>query len=199
MKYVVLGNSLVRHLVIPDVEIISISGMDWEVSVKFLTEQRHRFVNSRVFILIGPLRFTAMHKSRKEVAFKSTNLSTVQQLFAPFFNELKFLNITPIICPLFPMDFAEYNSRICRKGILQSFYEEWNKELRGHIVVENQKIYRFNNNNGLPTPYVHSRLFHRSRGHYRFRPHLLKDGLHVKMIVVDEWRKEFLRVMAKME
>lgn len=195
MDFVILGNSLVRHLSIPNVEVTAISSLDWEKATHYLMRHRERFAQKYVFIVVGPLRFTSMHQSRREVAFSSNNNSTVHQIFAPFYNELSFLNIFPIICPLFPMNFKTYNGNTCQAPICQGFYEEWNKILRGHIVVENRHIYRFNCKYENNTPHLHTLIYHRRKHHYVFRENLLSDGLHVTEEVLTHWKSEFQRVI----
>ena len=63
----ILGNSVIRGMSIDGVEVISVSGLNFEQSVKYLVDNRQKFYNVHVFIMIGPLRFTSKHESRGEV------------------------------------------------------------------------------------------------------------------------------------
>lgn len=199
MKFIILGNSLVRGLIVPDTETISINGLDWERSVKHMVDNREKFRDAIVYIVIGPLRFTTMHTSRKEVVFNDNHLSTIKQLFAPFFSNLKFLHISPVICPLFPMSFYRYNScrEQCSHPIMMGFYKEWEKKLEGHIVLENREVFKFNRKRGYLTPTIHRRIFHRKKGHYVFRINCTRDGVHVKTDIKNEWAREFERIIRK--
>jgi hypothetical protein len=195
--FIVLGNSLVRRLTIPDVEVISINGLDWEGARKYMIDNRRLFIDKHVYILVGPLRFTSLHRSRREVAFCGHNLHTVHQLFAPFYNELSFLHISPVVCPLFPMNFTMYNGLTARRPIMTSFYNDWNAKIRGHVATENRHIMRFNTKYNVLAPCLNNRIFHRKKQHYAFRDRYLRDGLHVTQQILDEWAVEFQRVILK--
>lgn len=156
----------------------------------YMIENRGEFLGKTVFIVIGPLRYTTLDRSRREVAFKDTRLATINQIFSPFWNDMKFLQIKPIICPLFPMNFETYN-RSCKRPLHEHFYETWNTTLLRRIIAENKKVVAFNRSNGLPTPRLHKRLFYRENGSYRFEENLLRDGLHVTKTILHDWTKEF--------
>ena len=200
MNYIILGNSLVRNLAIPNVQVISINGLDWESAISYMINHRAQMRDHYVFIVVGPLRFTSLHRSRREVVFRDTNLRTVKQLFAPFYRvqDLAFLRIYPIPFPLFPMNFVKYNSR-CARPIMRGFYPESNKEIRGHIVVENRAIYYFNTTHELNTPHLHAKIFKRTKGRYQFLEKYLRDGLHVRNSVIRQWKHEFQRVIRVMD
>ena len=52
MAFVILGNCLVRHLSIPNIEITAISGLDWVKTVHYLMRHRDRFVEKYMFIVV---------------------------------------------------------------------------------------------------------------------------------------------------
>lgn len=197
-RFMVLGNSLVRRMGVQDVEIEAIPGLDFQRAVRHLVAHRDRYRDAIVFIVIGPLRFSSILANRREAIFSNTHLCAISQLFEQFFGELSFLRITPIVCPLFPMDFQVYNESRCRRPIMTAFYPEWNVRMRGHIVVENRAIFAFNTSHRLITPNIHRRLFHRTRGHYTFRVQHTLDGLHIRQAILTEWAREFRRVMREM-
>lgn len=198
MHFTILGNSLVRNLVIPNVEVVCINGLNWDSAVEYMMEHRYKLREHYVFIVVGPVRFTSLHKSRREVVFRDTNIGTITEIFAPFYSDLSFLKLYPVPCPIFPMNFVVYNQR-CARPIMTSFYEQWNRDIRGHVVVENRAIYQFNTRYGLNTPHLQRNIFRRKNGYYQFKQEYLKDGLHVKNIIIRQWRVEFERVMAIME
>lgn len=165
-----------------------------------MMDNRAMFRNSTVYIVIGALRFTKVNISRGEVVFNDKHLKTIKQLFAPFFSHLSFLQISPVICPLFPMSFHRYNAcrtTVCPHPIMMDFYDEWETELEGHIVLENREIFKFNRQRGYLTPTIHRRIFHRKKSHYAFRINCTRDGLHVTRDIKEEWVREFDRIIRK--
>lgn len=193
-KFAVLGNSLVRGLTIDGVDIKCVPGMNLEASVRYIVEHRRNYCNTTVYILVGPVRYTKLTNRRECVFF--TNVSTVTQLFGPFFGELAFLGIRPVVCPFYPVNFRRYNKAWCARPIMTAFYDQWNGQIKGHIVVENRKVFQFNNTHNLITPCIHRRLFHRHKGRYVFKERFTNDGLHPTQQISSEWEKELVRVMA---
>lgn len=191
---IVLGNSLVKHLLIPGLHIISVNGLDWEGAILYMMKNRDLFMYKTVFIVIGPLRFTRRTQPRKEIILATRGLSSVYDLFSPFFTDLQFLHIRPVICPLYPMHFGTYNWKACRRPIMTSFYDEWDIEIHTLIIQQNQEIVAFNFNNHSITPNLNRKILHRLRGAFRFRPHHTTDGLHVTNQILTEWAREFQRV-----
>lgn len=198
MQFAILGNSIVRGVRVTGVTTYSINGLDWEGSVKYMISHRADFFNKIVFVVVGPLRFTTLHKSRNEVVFKDTKLASISQIFTPFYKELVWLRIRVIICPTFPMDFRVYNSLKCEHPIMTAFHDKWNSTICGHVVVENRAIYQFNRNNGFKTPLIHTRLYHRRHGKYYLRLNFLRDGLHVTDKIIEDWNVEFSRRIAEL-
>lgn len=197
MKAIILGNSLVRDFRFQDIKVISISGLNWEKAMLTMMDRRVEFKGATVYIVVGPLRFTSMHRSRGEVAFIDKQTSTVTQIFQPLFTELKFLHITPIICPVFPMDFEQYNTNRCREPIMSSFYQEWNARIIGHSVIENRSILEFNERHGKKggVPMIHNALFKRKINNWTFKVNRTTDGLHLTVEAKEIWAKEFLRII----
>lgn len=193
-KFAVLGNSVVRGLTVTGMEVKCIPGMNLEASVRYLIEHRRAYRDVTVYILVGPVRFSKL-SNRKECLFY-TNVRTVNQLFGPFFGELEFLKIRPVVCPFYPMNFQSYNEARCTRPIMTGFYEQWNREIKGHIVLENRKVFQFNTTHNLITPCIHRRLYHRHKAQYVFKEKFTTDGLHPTRRIVGDWEREFLRVMA---
>lgn len=192
----VLGNSLVANLRIPGVRVKAISGLNWSTAVQHLIEYRRHYIGHTVYVVVGPVRFSRRFKGRREVRFAEPNSGTINQLFGKFYKELSFLRIRPVPCPLFPMNFRTFNlAKNDGRLICEGFYEEWNTRIRGHVVVENRNIFRFNTQHNMFTPCIHRRLFHRRRNSYVFRESLTTDGLHAQQSVVAEWATEIARVV----
>lgn len=198
MKNIILGNSLVKRMRVRGVETISIKGLNMESAAIYMQENKEYFRGALVFIIVGPLRFTKMRKKRREVVFcKPTR--TINSLFAPFYENVTRLNIEPIVCPVFPMDFRRYNTEKCPKPIEQGWYDEWSKKIIGHSVIENKAIYKFNKRRGHITPSIHRRIFHRKKDHYVYRVSKTTDGLHITSEIRREWEEEINRVLKKMD
>lgn len=165
-----------------------------------MVEQRAELRGKVVYVVVGPLRFSTLHKSRRECVFTDHQLHDIKSMFQPFYNKLNYLNIKPIICPIFPMDFVQYNERMCRAPIMKAFYEEWNLTIMDKVEEENRLIFQFNDENGNRafTPCIHRRIFRkrgRKRSKYSFRSNQTKDGLHVTSDIVNDWNKQFNRVI----
>ena len=200
MKTFILGNSLVRGLAVPGAEVISIGGLDFEKAVKVLMDRRSSFRGAVIYVVVGPLRFSTLHRSRRESAFTASQLYPIPEMFRPFFEELKFLDMTPIVCPLFPMDFEKYNAATCSRPLMTAFYGEWNQLILGEVERENRTIMMMNEQFGLRAfmPCLHSRIFRKrgkARRRYEFRVCMTSDGLHVTPEVTAIWQREFARVM----
>ena len=194
MKFFILGNSITYNLHVRGARTISISGLDWQGAKNYIMENRESMKNSFVYIVVGPVRFTSMHHSRKEVALVKPTQS-VRTMFTPFYTEFKSYNIRPIIATLYPMIFTEYNRKKARRPIMTAFYKEWDDLIRRYVVVENRDIIEFNKKWHNQTPYLHRRVYHRQNGYSALRANLLTDGLHPKHVVKNEWARELRRVI----
>ena len=96
MKFLILGNSITYNLHVQGATTVSIPGLDWKGARKYILENQDSMKNTIVFIIVGPVRFTSLHKNRKEVAFVEPKYS-VHRLFSTFYTNRKDLNIKPII------------------------------------------------------------------------------------------------------
>ena len=194
MKYLILGNSLTYGPRVRVANTVSIPGLNWEGAQKYLLDNRGSLHNTYVYVVVGPVRFTSMHQSRKEVAFLEPQ-NSVHQIFHVFYTELKHLNIRPVICTIYPMIFSVYNRLKATHPIMTSFYTEWNDKIKRYCVVENREICYFNKKWGNQTPYLHRRLFHRHNLMYALRATLLTDGLHPQAVIKSEWAREIRRLI----
>ena len=197
MRTFLLGNSLVAELNDPQWTTICRPGADWEQLANYVLSNRVRFTDSFVYILVGPVRFTRLHRTRgrRECVLSSFAVGTPLSWFRTWLQQLVPLNIIPILCTVYPLEFRSYNNAIRRERLLlQDFYNEWTEQLKGMVVVENRLIVNFNVRLGMATPFIHRRIFHRRPGGYTFRPRFLRDGLHPTQQIAQEWVTELRRV-----
>jgi len=199
MRTVVIGNSIVRGLRDPSWETISIPGADWYDIIDILIQRRYEFRNAIIYIHIGPVRFTRLERlgSRRECRLRPyRELSNIEGIFERWKQYLTPLNIHPVLCTIYPIDFCEYNRNI--GGLVSShrrnLYSRDSQTIRSMTVIENRGIVDFNVYNNFITPYMHRRIFTRRRGRYVFRNNLLRDGLHPSDEVIDDWIREIRRV-----
>lgn len=199
MKYLILSNSIAYGLRVKDVEVVIKPGLNYQQAKDWMTLHKKSLQNTRVIILIGPVRFTKK-THRREVVLNTNTYTDPHSTFNSFYTTDKNLNIYPILCTIYPMNFTEYNSAKCKHPIRQGWYDEWNNEIKGLCVRENRKICAFNEEHNNPTPYIHRRVFKRKseRQQYVFRSNLLTDGLHPKKVIVSEWGRELTKVISKM-
>ena len=194
MKFLILGNSITYNLHVQGATTVSIPGLDWKGARKYILENQDSMKNTIVFIIVGPVRFTSLHKNRKEVAFVEPKYS-VHRLFSTFYTNRKDLNIKPIISTLYPMQFTLYNRMKARRPIMGAFYREWEDKIKRFCVVENRTITEFNEKHHNQTPFLHRRLFHRHNQSYSFRVKHTTDGLHPKPVIVSEWARELRKII----
>jgi hypothetical protein len=194
MKSVILGNSIVSRVNVSNIRTVAIPGLDWERAQKWMIENRADLRDTYVYVMIGPVRFTRVHKSRKEVVFVEPPY-TVNDLFKFFYTELKAMNIKPVICPLYPIDFTICNEKKAKNPIMTSFYKEWNEKIKRYVIVENRSINYFNEEHGVLIPQLSRRILHRHHQRYSFRANLLTDGLHPKPVIISEWAREFAKTV----
>ena len=194
MRVLILGNSITSNLNVTGATTKTIPGLDWQGAQNYLLENRETLRNTFVYVIVGPVRFTSLHRTRREVAFVEPRKS-VHQLFSVFYTEHKAYNIRPVIATIFPMSFTVYNRLKARRPIMTAFYREWDDKIRRYCVVENREIIYFNEKWGNQTPFIHRRLFHRHNQIYTFRAKHLYDGLHPKPVIRCEWARELRRVV----
>ena len=201
MRAFLIGNSIVRDLNGRGFSTICLPGADWKEIIEYVKDRRTYFSYSIVYIHIGPVRFTRMHRTanRREVQLITNNVGTVEGIMEDW-SSLKRSGIFPVLCTLYPMDFRQYNDSLARRirdgrQILQSFYDDNTKKIRGMIVEENKSIIRYNNQNEMCTPFMHNQIYTRRRGYYHFRARLLRDGLHPSRYITSRWINELERVV----
>lgn len=197
MKFVLLGNSITYNMEIGGCETVSIPGLDWCGAKQHILDNLEMFRDSHVFIVVGPVRFTSLHRSRKEVAFVEPK-QTVHEIFSSFFSDDRNFNIIPIIATVYPMSFSVYNEKKAVRPIMTSFYKEWDDKIRRYCVIENRNIVHFNERNGYMTPFIHRRLFHRHNTNYTFRLHHATDGLHPRSSIKSEWARIIRKIVKKL-
>lgn len=197
MRTFLLGNSIVADVRDPQWTTICRPGENWEDLVHYVIRNRVRFINSFVYILIGPVRFTRLHRTRgrRECVLSDYAVGSPQSWFRLWLQHLLRDNIIPVLCTVYPLDFTIYNNSIRRERLLlEGWYQEWTQKLKSMVVVENRLIVNFNVRLGMATPFIHRRIFHRRQGGYTFRVQYLADGLHPTPQIVHEWILELRRV-----
>ena len=210
MRSFLIGNSIVRDIRGRGFTTISLSGANWNDIFDYVKDRRDYFSNSVIYIHIGPVRFTRMHRARhrREVQLLTNNLGTVESHMEKW-QVLREDGIYPVLCTLYPMEFRIYNNslaadlagrsrrRIVRQGkqILEGFYDDNTRDIKGMIVEENKDIIGFNNRNDFCTPFMHNYIFTRRRRYNHFRPWLLRDGLHPSREIVRRWNNEMERIV----
>lgn len=162
--------------------------------------------DSFVYIHVGPVRFTYLVRApgRRECQLYTDNVSDVYQIFRRWRVLYSDYHIVPVVCPVYPMDFAVYNESLRsvvrrRSGVMGTLgeaanYSAWNRRLRGMVVVENRDIIDFNESHRVHTPFLHRFVFRRRHGRYVDRRDSLSDGLHPTRTTRAAWRREIARV-----
>ena len=200
MRTFVIGNSIVRGLMDPSWTTVCLPGADWSTVQRHIVSNLPGFSNSLIYIHIGPVRFTRIHKSpsRVECSMMTGEVGSPNTLFESTSQIFRERNINIVLCTVYPVDFWHYNTHLSRKHgtrlIMQDRYDANNSKIKSMVVVENQLITDFNFHRGMATPYMHKRIFTRRRGHYAFRARFLRDGLHPANIIVADWKREIKRV-----
>lgn len=204
MKNFLIGNSIVRDVVGSQWETICLPGVGWKQVIDYVLDRKERFRDSFVYIHVGPVRFSRLHRAanRREAQLLTTGVGTVRSNFDRWDHRLCSLNIYPVLCTIYPMDFKAYNDHLAAslpgghgRQILTAFYAENSQLIKGMVVEENREITAFNDSHGLCTPFLHRTIFKRNRGYYRFRPRFLKDGLHPTREIVRRWVKELREIV----
>lgn len=204
MRSYVIGNSLVRGVDSSRWTTICLPGADWKEMLEYVSDNLGFLSNSYIYLHVGPVRFTHLHRTqnRREVALISRPVN-IHAVFEPFRARLEHHNITPIVCPIYPIDFKRYNDHIAadsrqrgldRRQILTSFYDEWSLRSQQMAEEENRDIIAFNRSHDMCTPFLHRQIFTRRRGRYAFRSHKLTDGLHPTPSIREEWVRELRRI-----
>lgn len=144
--------------------------------------------------MVGPVRFTSLHKSRKKLAFVKPK-KQVHEIFSCFFSDHRNFNIIPIIGTVYPISFSVYNEKKAVSLMMTSFYKEWDDKIRRFCVIENRNIVHFNERNGNMTPFIHRRLFHRHITRYTFHLRHVTDGLHPRSSIKSEWARKIWKIV----
>ena len=207
MNSYLIGNSLVRDIQGEGFTTVCLPGANWHDVYKYVRDRPDRFNYVFIYIHVGPVRFTRMHRTenRREVQL-ITNHGSVRCNMHEW-RSLRDRGVIPILCTLYPMNFARYNNsiavrrndnrRIVREGrqILRAFYQENSVRIRSMVVQENRDIVAYNKNNNMCTPFMHNHIFTRRRRYYCFRDWLLRDGLHPTQNIIDRWCREMGRIV----
>ena len=205
MKAFLVGNSICNGLEQDGWTVIALPGADWLEVGKYILDRIHTFVDSFVYIHVGPVRFTKMERGRhrREVALvRPHTRQLVRDYWADVILALARCRSVPVLCTLYPMDFWRCNLSYSHaygsnpgRLVLQDSYDTWNRRIRGIVVIENRGIVDCNERNGVFTPFVHKAVFLRRRGTYVFRgDRFLEDGIHPTRYLKSEWRRELRRV-----
>jgi hypothetical protein len=203
MRAILIGNSIVRDIVDSSWETISLPGANWDDVQHYIMNHIRHFRNCLVYIHVGPVRFTRMHKTenRREIVLPHRPLfQTPLGLWYEIRNTLQSQNSIPVLCTIYPCDFKRINDHLAnsisangRRGrqICQDFYSEWEHRLRGMCVRENRMVTSFNESNSVMTPFLHKSVFLRRRGYHHFRgERFLRDGVHPTDSLSRTWRRE---------
>ena len=197
MRTVVIGNSIVRGLLNPEWETVSLRGADWYDIITYVFNNSERFENSIIYIHIGPVRFSKLvgRSGRTECHLRSRRtLSNVGSIFRDWLRYLTPLRIYPVICTVYPMCFKRYNRhRGVHTNNRRNFFSSLTRKIRGMTCIENRDIVDFNVSNEMVTPYLHRKVFTRRRGRYVFRDDFLTDGLHPDPRLIEDWKFEITR------
>ena len=210
MESYLIGNSIVKDIRSREFITISLPGANWQDIIRYVKERANRFTNSIIYIHVGPVRFTRIHRTenRKEMQLVNRNTGTVDSIFQEW-RPLRENNTIPVICTLYPADFEKYNNHLAgsstkREGrriiqvgrqILRGFYAENTNKIRGMVVEENKDIVGYNKSHEMCTPFMHNKIFTRRRQYYNFRSTYLCDGLHPTRDIVSRWKEEVERVI----
>ena len=199
MKTYVIGNSIVRGLLDPEWETVTLTGSDWYDIIIHVFENSGKYENSIIYIHIGPVRFSELVEKQgySECRLRSRRtLSNVSTIFEDWIRYLTAYRIHPVICTVYPMCFKRYNRHrgVILNSRLRSLFESSTRKIKGMAVIENRDIVDFNMDNDMVTPYLHRKVYTRRRGRYVFRDDLLTDGLHPSARIVDDWKMEIRRV-----
>ena len=197
MNTFLIGNSLVRNVVHDAWSTVCLPGAGWVDIILYILRDGHRFRNSFVYILVGPVRFTELHRmhGRRECVLSDFNVGTPKSVFRPYTRRLRSLNVIPILCTIYPMDFQVYNLNFTRPRLeFEDSYQQWTDKIKGMAVVENRLVVNFNVSRGMATPFIHRRIFHRRNRRYAFKLRYLSDGLHPVNSIVRDWIREIRRV-----
>ena len=200
MQSYLIGNSLVRDIQGRGFTTVCLPSADWFHIYYYVKDRPETFNNCIVYIHIGPVRFTRMHRTenRREVQLITTHLGSVR-CNMHIWDTLRDRGVIPVVCTLFPMDFQRYNDSIAsnRNGrqILRAFYRENTNQIKGMVVEQNREIVAYNKNNSMCTPFMHNHIFTRRRRYYCFRDWLLRDGLHPTQNIIDRWCRGIERVV----
>ena len=143
MRFLILINSITSNLRVTRATTETIPGLDWQGAQNYLLANRETLRNTVLYVIVGPVRFTSLHQTRREVAFVEPRKS-VHQLFSVFYTEHKAYNIRPVIATIYPMLFTVYNQLRARRPIMTASYREWNDKIKRYCVVESREIIDFN-------------------------------------------------------
>ena len=92
MRFLILGNSITSNLRVTGATTETIPGLDWQGAQNYLLANRETLRNTVLYVIVGPVRFTSLHQTRREVAFVEPRKS-VHQLFSVFYTEHRAYNI----------------------------------------------------------------------------------------------------------
>lgn len=197
---ILLGNSMVRGLSPPGfTQTICLPGAGWREITDHVVNNRNKFKQSVIWVLIGPLRFTHLEieKGRREVTFEEKPEESIEEIFKEW-KPLEDNHTYLVVCTLIPMSFSIHNKHLSGKNEdswskYENKYVHWDRRIKGHIVIENQKVVEWNSQNKMCTPFVHKSVFRRRNHHYAFRAGMTKDGLHPNQALKEDISHELHR------
>ena len=200
MRIYIVGNSIVRGFTDNTFTTTVIPGAGWQRLKEYILNNIDQLRDGFVYVHVGPVRFTRVHQTnnRREVVLDERSTRwTPEEMWTSVRNRLREVNSHLVICTLYPIEFSEANEHIARRNnsrlIMRAFYRQWGRRLRGMVVVENRRITRFNERNGVMTPFMHKKIFLRRRRHYVFRGNrFLCDGVHPTTEQLGTWINEIV-------
>jgi len=205
---ILIGNSITADLEQPSWKVITIPGANWETIKQYIMAHIDELMDAFIYVHVGPVRFTRLHRTnnRKEVALVTPRrMETPKEIWREVIIALDQVNSMPVLCTLYPMDFDRVNYYYARsfrnrsgRQILKGFYSEWERRLRGMVVVENRGIVACNERDDVITAFLHKAVFIRRRRHYVFRSdRFLRDGIHPTPSLQQKWKDELKRAHSR--
>ena len=83
MESYLIGNSIVRDIRSREFTTISPPGANWQNVIRYVKERANRLTNSIIYIHVGPVRFTRIHRMENmtEMQLVDRHIGTVDSIF----------------------------------------------------------------------------------------------------------------------